>query len=351
MVKLRRVIVPMIVLMIGTSLFFVGIVTAHAKKSQAVLGSKILRELPDTVQGLREWYLKDRTYLRKQSDTQKQEEVIALQWALDYLRRHPDYRDSSGFVVYRPVTTGRIHLLATAIAARKATDGQYTYDELLGYQLRDESPEQYPRMDRVIRLLKAIPVSQRVLEGFKVYLLPYSMGGANGYGGNGYAFLAATPAGERLIANQLEVTLAHELGHHLHFRYMNRSTVLGQRLWERYLKMRGIPWHDGGEAGSMAWTRSSEEVFAEDYRVWVGGAAVGSGYFGDLSYPNPTVKQGNALKQFFDALPNYPAAVEEDLWQYTGAQGRLQMTLSSVTVACLGLPLIYHQVRLKRSGR
>jgi hypothetical protein len=255
-------------------------------------------------------------------------------------------------MVYNPIKTGRIHLLAAAIEARKNPGQKYPYDEILGHNLTDEEPDQYPDPQRVIRLLKAIPMPKRAFEGFKVYLLPYSMGDANGYGGNGYAFLAASPAGEALISNQLEVTLAHELGHHLHFRFMDRSTVQGRKLWATYLKIRDIPWKSGGEAGSKAWTFSSEEVFAEDFRVWEGEKAVGSGYFGDLAYPNPTNVQGEKLKEFFRSLPTNSMTKEGNPWRDNEEQHSVNLRVAwpFLVMTVVGLQLIY-QVNAKKSGR
>lgn len=308
--------------------------------------------LPDNVQGLRQWYLEDQAYLQSGTGRNYHKEIRTLRTAMEKLVSHPEYRDPSGFSVYSPMTTGRIHLLAAAITARKNPGEKYPYDELLGHQLHDENPDQYPDIKRVIRLLKGIPMPKRALDGFKVYLLPYSMGDANGYGGDGYTFLAAAPAGETLIPNQLEVTLAHELGHHLHFRFMDRSTVQGQKLWDAYLKIRGISWKSGGEAGSKAWTLSSEEVFAEDFRVWKAGDAVGSGYFGDLSYPDPTKKQGEALRKFFENLPSKPMSTEDNPWadESHPGMGNFRTVFPYITMALLGIPLVY-QIRTKRSGQ
>ncbi|HEX2952659.1 MAG TPA: hypothetical protein VHR47_01585 [Bacillota bacterium] len=341
-------------IVITVYIYIQPVLTASKGLNEALKGPiKItVDSLPNSVQGLRQWYLKDQAYLRKTVGLNHKNEVGQLQKLLINLENHPDYRDSSGFMVYNPIKTGRIHLLAAAIAARKNPGKKYSYDELLGHHLTDEEPDQYPDPQRVIRLLKAIPMPKRAFEGFKVYLLPYSMGDANGYGGNGYAFLAAAPAGEALIANQIEVTLAHELGHHLHFRFMNRSTVSGRKLWATYLKIRDIPWKNGGEAGSKAWTFSSEEVFAEDFRVWEGEKAVGSGYFGDLAYPNPTNTEGEKLREFFRSLPANPMTKEENPWSDGEEQGTvdLRVVFPFLAMAVIGLPLVC-QMNVKKSDR
>lgn len=294
---------------------FIRAVPVEASEVPVSLAARIGKEsMPNTVAGLQLWYQQDKAYLSNSGRRDFGQEITLLTRELKLLESRPDYRDSSGFSVYLPITSGRIHLLSAGIAARQSAGASYPFDELLGHTLKMENPTQYPDLGRVVRTLKGLDLPKEAFEGFHVYLLPYSMGEANGYGGNGYAFLAAAPSNETLISNQLEVTLVHEFGHYLSFRFMDRNTAQGRALWDKFLKIRGITWHDAGEAGSKAWGLSSEEVFAEDFRVWMGKSVVGSGYFGDLAYPEPNTGKGLLLRHFFAELPKQTPSAGVDPW-------------------------------------
>ncbi|HHZ19244.1 MAG TPA: hypothetical protein GX391_01830 [Firmicutes bacterium] len=312
--------------------------------------------LPLTGAELRAWAAEDRAYMlsAKNNLLEQAAELKILRQKLKNLLEHPDYQDELGFSVYTPESTGRIYLVAAAIEARLDPTDDYPWGELLGHQITWEAKQRHPELARVVRALRALDLPQKVFRDYRVFLLPFSLGDAGGYGGNGYALLAATPAGTTVIPNQLEVTLTHEVGHHLHSRYMDRSTPNGRRLWERYLQLRKIPWQGPGEVNTSAWGASSEEVFAEDFRIWAGdSAAAKTGYFGDLAYPEPDAGSGQLLRRFFQAIVEEPGRPADPMapWlssrKITTKPGVLAIWL--VTGGGVGLAAI--RWRKKQSGR
>ncbi|MGE5528412.1 MAG: hypothetical protein ACM3X6_04630 [Patescibacteria group bacterium] len=187
-----------------------------------------------------------------------------------------------GFVIYSPETTLRLFLLDRARNLYEAAldtarpESLPSLDELYsigGQALTTTEEEKYPDARRAAAVLRALPVPDAALRGYKVFLLPFAMGDVSGQGGPGYTFLAAEPRHERLIENQLEVTLTHEFGHYVHLAGMPRETAKGRRLWDEYLELRGLIWREDGPVKTQDWARSSEETFAEDFRLLFGGLA------------------------------------------------------------------------------
>jgi len=211
-----------------------------------------------------------------------------------YLARTGGLKDHErGYIIYPPRVTLALFLLDRAeamyAAALDAKDpaGLPTVDDLFrlgGERLHPSAAEKYPTVARARAALDALAVPSEALRGFRVFLLPFAMGEVSGQGGPGFTFLAAEPRDEKLIANQLEVTLAHEFGHHLHLAGMPRETWIGRLRWQDYLDLRGLSWRDDGRVKTEEWSRSPEETFAEDFRLLFGGrsarqepAATGAG--------------------------------------------------------------------------
>lgn len=190
-----------------------------------------------------------------------------------------------GYIIYPPRTTisllllDRLHkLYAAALHADSAREIP-TVDELLrlaGKRLEPTVPAKYPSPRKVRAALDSMKVPPSAFRGYRVFLLPFAMGDVSGLGGAGVAFLAAEPAGESLIPCQIEVTLTHEFGHHLHLAGMPRTTPAGRTLWAKYLALRSLAWREDGPVGTAQWRRSPEETFAEDFRLLYGGAAARS---------------------------------------------------------------------------
>ena len=130
--------------------------------------------------------------------------------------------------------------------------------------------EKHPTAERVRASLDSLALPDDIFRGYRVFLLPFVMGEVSGQGGPGFTFLAAEPRREQLIPNQLEVTLVHEFGHYLHLAGMPRETRDGRNRWQTYLTLRGIDWREDGRVKTTDWARSSEETFAEDFRLLFG---------------------------------------------------------------------------------
>lgn len=269
--------------------------------------------IPNDYRGWNEWYQEDQTYIKKTFLLERKKEIAALKSALGKLRQSPDYRDSQiGFKVFSPSTTGKMQLISAAIAARSTGAADHRWLSLYGNRLMPESKNEQAKIGEAIDILRNLPVSRDALNGFELYLMPYSMGDTSGLGGNGYAYIAAAPRGLLLIPNQLQVTLVHEVGHHIHLKYMARTQTEGLKRWGEYLKLRGIPWNGPGSALSPEWSASSEEVLAEDFRVWV--SSPNQDYFGDLAYPNPEPEKGKKLRAFFLSLSRAMPISPENPW-------------------------------------
>lgn len=307
--------------------------------------------LPRTRTGLTAWAKQDQEYLGRFGQRYSGKQELQILWdELNRLLARTDYRDELGFIVYTPETSGQIYLIASAINVRLNPAAGYPWGRLMGHEIVWEEPQNHPKLSRVVETLRALKMPSSAFVGYRVFLLPFSLGGAGGYGGNGYALLAAAPAGQTLIANQLEVTLAHEFGHHLHARYMDRTTENGQRLWDKYLELRGISWQDPGEVNTAQWGASSEEVFAEDFRVWAGGStAAKAGYFGDLAYPAPKDITGQSLRKFFRALSGQRAKSTELTIPWVSPQTSYGQP--SVFAAWVILGAVFGQVMVRTSKK
>jgi hypothetical protein len=139
---------------------------------------------------------------------------------------------------------------------------------------------------QVMSELMQSKVPPAFVAGLKIYLLPYAIPGVSGLGGPGYILLSAQTAKANLIPNQLPVTLYHEIGHHVNFTFMPKGTPQGEERWTKFLQIRGGNWHGPGVVNTTAWGESSEETFAEDFRMLFGKAQP---YFGDLALGDPRV--------------------------------------------------------------
>jgi hypothetical protein len=151
-------------------------------------------------------------------------------------------------------------------------------------------------------LAKKIPGS--LLKQLKIFILPYPIKDIAGLGGSGYDLISAYPASETLSQanDDLKVTLIHEIGHHIHLSFMPENTIRGKELWNQYLKICGGKWHGPGAVNTKAWSNSSEETFAEYFRMLFGGK--NQPFFGDITLGDPRINPHKAdrLIQFVKNL-------------------------------------------------
>ncbi len=163
---------------------------------------------------------------------------------------------------------------------------QISLNQWEGYSLNTENSQPYSQQ-KVIRLMKELEengVPKKFISNFKIFLLPYVIPDVSGLGGAGYTILSSQPVNGGLIDNQLQVTLYHEIGHHVHLSYMLKESTAGAELWKEFHRIRGGAWHGPGAVNTKAWDDSSEETFAEDFRMLFG---TNQPFFGDISLGDP----------------------------------------------------------------
>jgi len=204
-----------------------------------------------------------------------------------------------GCRVYSPSETAALLNLYQAVKWRldllnrgKAASRSDTWND---YQLERGTnlvAYQPQAVEPVLTALKG-RVPEQVLAGYHIYLSPDAVSGVSGSGGAGYSIIYALPEQYQPDEDSLRVTLYHELGHHLHFSYIPESINGGGALWREYHQIRGGSWTGAGQANTAAWGKSSEETFAEDFRILFGD---NQPYFNDLALGDPRAKPEKAAR-------------------------------------------------------
>jgi hypothetical protein len=205
-----------------------------------------------------------------------------------------------GYKVYAPAETGQLikkyqdllkfdHYLNTG--NWKIDIHQWEGYSFIPYNNKPYEPAQ---VRRALDALLVNKVPDSFVDHLKIFILPYAIPGVSGLGANGYILLSARDVHEDLIENQLPVTLYHEIGHHVNFTYMPKDSIQGETLWKKFLQIRGGTWHGPGAVNTKSWAESSEETFAEDFRMLFG---KDQPYFGDLTLGDPRVKPEKAVKE------------------------------------------------------
>ncbi len=248
-----------------------------------------------------------------------------------------------GFTVYPAAVSSRLYSLYEALSLRlhflKTGANRISSGQWEGYPFLKKNDHGYTVADAfaVIADLKKNGVPDNLLQNLHIFLLPYSIPEISGLGGAGYTLIGAAA---EISSEQLAVTLNHEIGHHIHLSFMPEGDEEGKANWERYLRLRGGDWHDPGEVNTAAWSNSSEETFAEDFRMLFG---KNQPYYNDLALGDPrdNSRQAGFLKEFMVSLaqeppkeqyssPWIPRAGEVSFW-------RLQSLLITVVWVFLGI--------------
>ncbi|MGE5623661.1 MAG: hypothetical protein ACM3UP_01395 [Methanocella sp.] len=245
------------------------------------------------------------------------------------LDRQGPYADPRGFRVYSPAVTGRLHALALALKNRQdllkglppaRLPGPEAVATIGGYRLYPTLTRKFASREAVVKALRGLKLPAAAFSGYRVYLLPGSLGEVSGLGGAGYSLLAAEPLTERLVANQAASTATHEFGHHLSLSRLGGHLKEAPQGWGRYLKLRDIAaWREDGLVNTEDWARSPEETLAEDVRVLFGDAEAASLPY-DSAYPdprrNPVLRQQveGFLRQLAAAAPRQPVDPSPAPW-------------------------------------
>jgi hypothetical protein len=231
-------------------------------------------------------------------------EIKAIEAKLGQAEANSGTMLSSGVRVYSAAETGR--LLALYQQLQERVDRLQTgRSGSVASRWRDvpihDGSGTYFGVAEVERALREFKAPAGLLQGLRIYLLPGTMPGISGMGQASYNLLAAESASSLTSVVQLRVTLYHEIGHHVHMTYMPTSEQAGRELWRSYLARRGGKWHGPGAANSGAWGASSEETFAEDFRMLFG---TDQPYYGDLDLGDirETPARAAAVKRFMTGL-------------------------------------------------
>lgn len=115
--------------------------------------------------------------------------------------------------------------------------------------------------------------------------------------------IGAAPGGVRTSPNRTAYTLLHELGHHVHFSYLDHAPN-SQALWDEYMKLRGIDdWSESGAVGTVAWSHSPQETFAEDFRILFGpGEVLSIPHATEYGDPTTLPDRGESVRNFIIRL-------------------------------------------------
>lgn len=186
---------------------------------------------------------------------------------------------------YKKLRSGLEYLNCGVITDIKDWEGYFWSEKERMYYKSEEA-------FRVLKELEESPLPPEILTGFRVYLLPVGIPEVSGLGGTGFAMISA-PENDDKSFEQLQVTLLHELGHHIHSKFMPFMAGLPSPLWGEYLRIRGGKWHNAGDVNTAAWRDSSEETFAEDFRLLFGKNQY---YYGDISVGDPRNNPETAVR-------------------------------------------------------
>lgn len=217
-------------------------------------------------------------------------EVNQVAFTIHKLERILGKTGAQGYKIYTAKETEQLikqyQILSVLLHYLNWGDYKTSVSQWEGYSFISENNKPYER-DQIVRIMNELAYSkvpQSFVANLRIFLLPYVIPEVSGLGGNDYILLSARAIAEDLIDNQLSVTLYHEIGHHINFIYMTKDTLQGQKLWSKYLRIRGGTWHGPGNVNTKAWGESSEETFAEDFRMLFG---KDQPFFGDLALGDP----------------------------------------------------------------
>lgn len=209
-------------------------------------------------------------------------ELRFLEQEINRLQGHPSYSDPElGFHVYDTGATGWLHVLYKAAGIRRNLLASHFDPSVVEKANINELPDgtllceaalgKVPKVEEVVEALEGMPLPPGVFRDYRVYILPFSMGGISGLGSKGYMLLGTPPLDCKVIENQTAFTVAHEIGHHIHMTFLGATYEENPNGWDEYMRIRGISkWTADGDVNSGDWFESTEETFAEDVRVLFG---------------------------------------------------------------------------------
>lgn len=249
-----------------------------------------------------------KTVSSKMSELSKAEivnELKTIKMRIEHFENTNGISGTNGFKVYSAEETGKLikyyQDLRTGLEYLNGGN-VFAIKDWEGYVLEDRGRTAYNSKEaiQILTELDGEKLPAPFLADFRVYLLPSGTPEISGLGGAGFAIISAPNIKEKSI-EQLRVTLLHELGHHLHSSFMPSINGQPNPLWEAYHEIRGGEWRGPGNVNTFEWSSSSEETFAEDFRMLFG---KDQWYYGDIDLGDPREQPGVAaeLKQFMIGL-------------------------------------------------
>lgn len=235
--------------------------------------------------------------MAKRSKAEIVSELKAIKKRIESFEKLHGVSGTSGFKVYSAEETGKLIKYYQDLRAglEYLNRGSVTtIKDWEGYLLEEQGRTAYSSNEavQVLNELDQTNLPSAFLTDFRVYLLPSGTPEISGLGGAGYALISAPVKKEKSI-EQLRVTLLHELGHHLHSSFMPSFYGQPNLLWKAYHEIRGGEWHGPGKVNTLAWSSSSEETFAEDFRMLFG---KDQWYYGDIDLGDPREQPEVAAK-------------------------------------------------------
>jgi hypothetical protein len=243
------------------------------------VGSTLVRLINDDEKDIVQRYRKENIVDRSISDYETAGELSETDGKMKQLlvSRTAYHNSDLGYSIYSPEASAEIMMLARKKQLRLSALGfgeplDSTNDrhlpEAWGISLNEADPEGIPEVGDVAAIIDGMPLPSGSLEGLKIFILPVSLKNTSGLSWPGVMVLGSRPKDSDSIDTQLDFTVAHEVGHILHYKLLGKP---GSSMWQEYMKIRRIHvWKDGGAALTQQWEDSVEETFAEDVRVLIG---------------------------------------------------------------------------------
>jgi len=279
------------------------------------------------------WYQTDRTYMAAllqeyKGNSRALTKILVREWyqitvalrsALSECYREPVRQ----YLVYDAPASGKIHVLSLAKYYRE----KVLSDLLVGIYPTREYPDRWRSnpagipsfvsngfspaaqppdfgVDDVVAVVNDFDLPPGALRGLSFYILPFNL---TGYAGSSHTRLLPgreesiyLSAGINKESPPLAVTIAHELGHYIHYQYIG-SYEQDPVKWRSFMNLIG---QDDFQVSSSRFEDNTEEHFAEYFRMVYGSAAARGGSRFRTSAPNPLYRPDlfNCFKRMVEGL-------------------------------------------------
>ena len=268
--------------------------------SMRIAGSRpeqVLRVVQEDARRVSERYARASGPMRLVMDIVTTKELVSMEHTRRRLERaSPDYTSLLlGFRVFGPSKAAALYAVEREAATRLSAmrGGARALGRVKpaawGLGLRSTTLGKVPTVANVAGAIEEMRVPRGSLAGVSVFIMPFSLVGTSGLSWPNVVVIGSRPPDYETMDTQLQFTIAHEMGHIIHYRAMGPA---GSPAWREYMRLRRIPnWQSGGRALTAAWETSVEESFAEDVRVVFGGTKSAQADYGTI-YGDPRGQPG-----------------------------------------------------------